>query len=740
MTSQWSAKELAVVLAISPRAVQKRAAKEKWAYDEIANGKGGGTQKLYRYASFPREIRDAISDHELRKTMQTVPVAIDPALPVIYRQPSPPATKHPTQSAQSVPERSNRIGRAKYLLVQAWRDVVSSQPRGKQGEATAAFLLAYRTGQLLPDAYQLLGDISDKTLYRLDRRLRESGNDYLAISDGRGGWRLHGTTRWKSRELSAEAQQAFLCAYLDPRRPTIAESIQAAHILLAKRGLTETAHESTWRRWLKDFERKNQHVIVLAREGEKAYRDQIGPYITRDADVLEVGQVLVADGHTLNFQVIHPVTGRPARMTMIAWFDWSSRCPVGWQIVPTENTVAISAALKAAIETLGKYPAVAYVDNGKAFKSQYFTQTNPDLPAELSGLYARLGIATVFSTPDNARAKVVERFWLTMSIQCERLMPTYCGASIDDKPAWMARNEKFHRAWHEAKTAGWVPTIREAAHLISIYIEWYVRQPHDGLGGRTPLSVLESGRGPGVDTAELDTQFLWADQPTASRCRVTLMGIEYESDCLHGIKGKIICRYDTADLQQIHCYLPGGEYLGDARPVQALHPLARLFGDEVDVDQVKSAIKRQRTLARETKQNLIALGAAPDQAEAGVRALPWTQKVAVLPGGRKDDTPPAPHPEETKRLELVYARAEAEIEQEPAKPKLDRPSYFRSEAARYEWCFRARYQHRDELDGEDEAFMSYFERTREYAENYRGRYEDLKELYALNGVESLEIQ
>ena len=54
----------------------------------------------------------------------------------------------------------------------------------------------------------------------------------------------------------------------------------------------------------------------------KAYQDNYGAYISRDANLLEVGQCLVADGKTLNFNILHPDTGRPCRMTLILFFDW----------------------------------------------------------------------------------------------------------------------------------------------------------------------------------------------------------------------------------------------------------------------------------------------------------------------------------------------------------------------------------------------------------------------------------
>ncbi len=49
------------------------------------------------------------------------------------------------------------------------------------------------------------------------------------------------------------------------------------------------------------------------RDGEKALADKVEPYLKRDASLLEVGDVLVADGHRLNFQVINPFTGKTTR-------------------------------------------------------------------------------------------------------------------------------------------------------------------------------------------------------------------------------------------------------------------------------------------------------------------------------------------------------------------------------------------------------------------------------------------
>ena len=56
----------------------------------------------------------------------------------------------------------------------------------------------------------------------------------------------------------------------------------------------------------------------------KAYHDKVEPYIERDISKIEVGDVIVADGHVLNFQVINPFTGRPTRATLVGFLDWKS--------------------------------------------------------------------------------------------------------------------------------------------------------------------------------------------------------------------------------------------------------------------------------------------------------------------------------------------------------------------------------------------------------------------------------
>ncbi len=758
MNDRVTVKDLAASLGITERAVQKKAKEKNWPAQDSTNPKGGRPIKTFPLSILSREDQEKVAKHRLEERLRNPMYLVDKNAQSSASKnaglsiPNAGLSNPPTVPGQMTsgtgltnsnkqaapPARSDQVGLAKFNLVTAWRNLLESQPHGKKIEATQAFLLAYNSGRLLPGPFALVGPMASGTLRDLDKKLRASRDqnngveDYHAICDGRGGWRKHGTTLWRQRSLSNEAKDVFLSCWLRPEQPTVALAIRAARMMLEKRGTPEPSDDRTWRRWLEDWSKRSQHIIVLAREGEKAYRDKVGPYITRDDSMLEPGQVLIADGHDLNFQILHPQTGKPSRLKLVMFFDWASRMPVGWQIMPTENSVVIHAALRNAIIALGKVPDVVYLDNGKAFKAKVFTDSSPDL-TEFTGIYARLGIATQFAQPYNARAKIIERFFQTLNEQFERLMSSYTGASIADKPAWTSRNEKFHKAMHAKRTGGWVPDIREAAWLVSLYIQWYSQQEHSGINFQKPADLLAAGRGPGVDVADLNYRMLWEKTAVPHRCRVTLFGIDYESDCLHGYADKVVVKYDCSDLAKIWFYTADREYLGEGLPVQALNPIARQLGDQVGVDQVKSAIARQRSLAKQTKAGLLELGASNETAE-GLSALPWRQKAAVLPGGKSESAQPkleAPMPEEEKaRLELVASRAEAEIRrEEESRPELERPEQFRSPAERFEWCWRAQHQHKAELTHEEQAFMAWYQTTEEFQTVCRQRIEDLEMIY-----------
>jgi len=288
----------------------------------------------------------------------------------------------------------------------------------------------------------------------------------------------------------------------------------------------------------------------------------------------------VADGHRLNFQVVNPFTGKPCRAVMVAFLDWKSYNIVGYEIMLEENTQCIASALRSAIINLGKIPKIIYIDNGKAFRAKYFTRIKSLEDAHFSGLFARLGIKPIYAKPYNARAKVIENWFKTFTEQFERLMPSYVGSGIKDKPAWLLRNEKHHKAMHKNK----VPTIFETIEFIETFLKWYKTQPCPHVKEKTIGEVFEEGKGMGVDVNMLDDLMMEAKVTKIGRHGIRLMGLEFWHDSFVYYRETVRVKYSLFDLSYVKVYTEKGEFIGIAEKVPKVHPVAHELGDVKDVE------------------------------------------------------------------------------------------------------------------------------------------------------------
>jgi putative transposase len=711
MEKEYTPKEIAEMVGVTRQAIQKRVKTESWPSHK-RQARGGG--KAFYLSDLPDDVQHKILAEVARDVVAQVPAVRSSAAPAIV--------EIPTDAA--IPDEAHQSGLDRYRIVHEWRSSVARSSTTK-GRATEAFLLAYHSGQLMPKVHARMGRISQPTLYKWDKTLRDNGDDYRTLCDKRGAWLKGG--RKGNGQIGEAAEAVFLTAWLNPNRPGLSLAYEATKAILEKRGI-EVASYASFRRFAKRYDAHHHDLVVLLREGEKALKDKVGPYATRNGNILAVGDCIFADGHDLNFQVIHPVTGRACRMCLLVWFDWRSRMPVGWEIMPSESTFCISAALRMACQTLGKYPKVAYIDNGRAFTSKYFMEHNEELD-ELSGLYARLGIAVRRSKPYEARTKIVERFFRTFDEQCQRLLPSYCGHNIDSKPAWMARNEK----WHQDRHADWVPNVREAAEIFRLYAGWYAHRECRPLGkGVTPLQLLEAGRGPGIDSEELDQAFMHTKVVHPKRCRFTLAGVEYESDVLYRLNQKIKIRYHWADLSSVQMFTMDNHSLGDAKPVAAIHPLAKEFGGELDMLKVQEANRLQARLKRETLRQVEAMGLGRDS--EAIQQLPWMtgQKEPLQLEDAVDERGQSRMGtdvvvDEEISAELVARQEAITAELDAEQPGYDRPAFFMTELERYEHLFKVSEMEGIDLIEEDRAWKAYYETSREYAEVAAPRYNQLRQ-------------
>lgn len=589
--------------------------------NEVEGVGRGGRQLMVALESLPEDLQKKY--FELRAPAKIITIPED-RLPKVRTETLPTTSNSKIKLTPS----QERVALARTDLVNA---VVSQKASaagyGQDKTSTAQTMLdLYNSGMLLPGVRETLGSVTLQTVYRWERALKLANADFKALAPQYG----HNRGEFSLSEMERDA---FLSILLHPNRYRIGTAIKHAKLWLSMRGYKSHASVATFRRFAERYREDNYHIWVLAREGEKALDDKVLPYIERDSSLLSVGDILVADGHPLNFQVINPWTGKPARATLVMFIDWASRYPVGYEIMMTEDVQCIHSAFRRSVLTLGKAPRHALIDNGKAFKARVFTSDIDLGECGLYGLYGRLGVKVRLAAPYNAKDKPIERFFRTFSDLVERAMPSYCGASIGDKPAYMSRNEKFHKSLHNPV----VPTIEQAMELVQRGIEMYSREAHSGLNGRTPIEVFEEGKGPGVDKDELNYLMMTQELRSVHRNGVRVLGGNYWDDFLVGIKGRVVIRYDLQDVTRIHIYGLDGDFLGVAHRTHRFDPLMR----GKDAAAMKEFMKKKRELKSNTMRVVRGVMGKTEK----LKEIPWDDVIAAVP-------------EMPEAIEVVRAEAE----------------------------------------------------------------------------------
>src|SRR5574344_948677 len=505
---------------------------------------------------------------------------------------------------------------AKYDLIKFWDEYRKNKKDNNipNKNSDKMFLESYNTGLLYPEIFAVLSTIGIGSLYSW-KNIIDKNPDWTALV---GNYKYSSNKVYRTK-LKGEEITVFLKILISPNRFSIGKAIGLTRHILEEKGIENIPKEVTFRRYAKWYKSANYDKWVLAREGAKALKDKVEPYIVRDISVLEPGQVLIADGHTLNFQVISPFTGKPCRATLLGFLDWKSGGLVGYDIMLEECTQSISLALRNAILHMDYIPSFVYQDNGRAFKSKFFNGDTKFEELGFTGVYEKLGIKPVYATPYNARAKVIERFFLEFQESFEKLIPSYIGTSIENKPAYMRRNEKLHQVIHEQKAARlvggdkrarsrsgplppirFIPTIEQALSLVREWLKFKHSQPCPNIPNKTIQEVLDSIPKQNICEETLDDLMMAQEIKHIGRNGIRFLKADYFNDELYGIREKAIIKYNLSDLSYIKVYSIRGEFLCRADRVTATHPLACQMGDIKDIEDYKHKIKKQSQLRNNT--------------------------------------------------------------------------------------------------------------------------------------------
>lgn len=561
---------------------------------------GSGVNREFYTALLPEKVRLALEAIEPQKPM---PVSSDKTESEIVPASETLKTTVFEARKRTIYRAQEEKAYAKAELATALTERLNSGGYGQKAGIVRRFCAVYNAGEngSYPGVFKAIGPVdgSGKTIMGWINRLKKNGYNPLCLADSRGH-----AKRGKRCISEAQADTILSIVKSPLNRPDspVAELISMAMEKMDALGIN-TLSKDTYRRWLiNDYIPQHNDEWIWWREGDKGLNDKVARSIVRDYTKIAPGDILVADGHVLNFDILNPETGKPKRMTLILFFDMKADYPLGWEIMPTENTGAISAALRRAIIRLGKIPTCVYIDNGRAFKSKYFMSCDQDaFDFQLKGIYARFNIRLIIATPYHGQAKTIERFFREVA-GFERIAPTYVGRNIEMKPPRLNRGEKMHRALHETLTHGACPTLEEAHNAIAMWFDKYVHRVHSKsshIAGLSPAQVMEFG--PGVDPSAL-RELMMVTKPSKIQSNgVYIQGEWYYDQALYGKKHDVFLRYDMQNRESVLVYDAVTEKLiCEAFKRRKVHPAAAILGTAEDVAELARQSEEKASLKKRT--------------------------------------------------------------------------------------------------------------------------------------------
>lgn len=585
----------------------------------VINGNGGKTYFI-NLNSLPAEARAKYYEKQGLTKTNIIDIHTKQAL-VIEEPRKVPVKMQPND----LPEAYKETALARYDLVKLWLNY-RKESGLKKTEADKEFIIIYESKEYRY-LYSVLGSVSIKTLYRWLTILEENKWDFTALSPN--------YKREKGVNLESVEINAILKYIKYPTKLKISEIIRWAIAELNEAGYNFNRSEDTYRRFIEEWKSKNIDLWTLHREGEKALNDKCAFYIKRDKNAVNVGDILVLDGHTLNFEITLPFPPyKQKRMTLITVNDFRSDMVLGWEIMLSENKYAIANAVRRALIFLGRICGesetalkgrILQMDNGRANKSIYLLGGTDNKRSRwfeqdfntmgFTGLFEKFFEGVQIAKPYHGQSKAtVERFFGVFA-EMERSTLTYSGISIDNKPPRMSRNEKLHKEVFRNATEGNLIDIESAHLMIAQWLELYSNRKHVGgyWKGLSPAEIMQENipiikQQPDYNSrllpiVNLNYMMLEEKVTTLHRRGITFEGYDYMHPALYNLeKGKVNLKikFDRLNKNSILVFDESGNFLCEATRTDLVHPAAQWLGNEADQERFKSQVALQNSLKQTT--------------------------------------------------------------------------------------------------------------------------------------------
>ena len=584
MVKRWiSAVEIANVLGITKRGVNKRARNEQWQNRSIkANG---GMTQVFQLEFLPDDIQRAYAA-SLSMDLQALKTALKPAseaekkvLIISYNGRG--AVTKAIKPLEASSEVGLRIAAMRVKLIEAY---------SQSGLSAKAFIAAYEAGEVAADLRERLGRWGN---------IHTQSNFYknwLAVYQKHG---IAGLVPQYDRKrggagasFDEKAKEIINSLYLDLRKPSIASVVD---------DLKQYGYELNYTTVTRYIREIPNSVKVFYREGQKAYHDKFDPYIERDYTLFKAMEWGCADHHIFDFVITHE--GRIFRPWVTLFMDMRSRTITGWWIDVVPNTLTIMRAFSMSVEQYGLFENML-VDNGKDFRSEWFAgsewkerRTKPEKETLelIAGVLQDCKTKIHFATPYMGQSKPVERFFRTVCERFSKMQDFYVGSNTVDAP------EDKKLFWGRINGRDKIEvtyTLEQLRHDFAQFVTWFNSNwQHSGQGmdGKTANEVFAETFEHKRELPEEYRKYLFTvrEKRVVQRNGVSIDGISYYNpEMVRLIGEKVEVRRDINDIGKAAIFsLPDLVFQFDAE--------SDVFKDRGITEENLRAVRKERKKARE---------------------------------------------------------------------------------------------------------------------------------------------
>lgn len=627
--------DVAAALGVSKRAVEMRAAKQAWPFQEETAR--GGRRRLYDAAQLPADIREALAKQQLATV----------ATPVVVR-----AAQHPIAAVRKVEDLAEwrrEIGMARAAIIDEIDRLAS---HGGVNAAVRVFLHAAATGALSEPMRQLLRTANarrgagDRTVsrarllaWRATAKRAQSPLERIALLAPHGGGR-----KWTLTNDVA----AVLALYRQPNKPSLLQCAQQVALQ------TATSASALYARARREIEKTPAPVFYEGRHTGTALR-AMRPFIRRDTSKLLPNDVWIGDGHGAKVRIAHPDSGLPFVPEVTVIMDIADRMVVGWSVALSEHCLAVADALRHAMSRHG-IPGTYYSDNGAGQKNKMFD-------APITGVLSVMGVEHKTGIPGNPQGRgLIERFWQTALLPLAKRFQTYQGKDADRDTLRLVSRDidktlRLARRGELATLPGRLPTFTEFIEALNQSIDFYnTHHRHrslpklDGVYHATPAEYRERLLvGTDIDIPSpslLATMFMPSVLRTAKRGEVRLWnGVYYNADLMLVDGEQVQVAYDIHDATRVWVKKITGELIACAElGGNRVGYFPQTFVEQQREKRAEGRLKRLHSKIEDVHLELrastlpsISVSAEDTQEDAAERAALAAEMQAAAADDRSDD-------------------------------------------------------------------------------------------------------